>query len=227
MTTELDDILSQLTGPQPEWKHFHDDRRKLGIAKLYLLREQIAAVLGGQIVQPENDYERHTVIDVAGVSVTVNPNGKPDRIKIGTHKLIGRGSDNWWYNACKALERDGKTPVTDISVTATKSPDALAKDIQRRLLPDAWDIVKRAELLMAEHNSDSAAMDAFATRFMSAVPGSTVSQNTAINPHERTMWVSGLRECRLHCSGGRETISLTVSSAPADTAIAFMQSLSK
>jgi hypothetical protein len=227
MTTELDDILSQLTGPQPEWKHFHDDRRKLAIAKLYLLREQIAAVLGGTIVQPENDYERHTVIDMDGISVTVNPNGKPDRLKIGTHKLIGRGCDNWWYNACKAIERDGKTPVTDISVTASKSPDAIAKDIQRRLLPDAWDIVKRAETLMAEHNRDLAAMDAFATRFMAAMPGSTVSQSTTSNPHERTMWVPGMRECRLYCCDGRETIGLTVSGVPADAAIAFLQSLAK
>ena len=73
----LSEALSKIKGVKPVWRHFHDeDYKRLPIAELYLLTEQLAEQLFWQVVESVNEsLEVHSTNATNGVVKLYIPAG--------------------------------------------------------------------------------------------------------------------------------------------------------
>ena len=231
--SELETIIDQLKYFKPSFWSRSKNQEKLMIAKQWLFREQLADALSA-VVEPINDddviWDTKLRLKEGDCELTISKERSDwNRVAITIWKLIGTRSQNMFYEAKKALDiPDGKI-VTYLTASVDRGAAAIAKDVQRKLIPVALEIIQKAEEMLGKKDVDQSRMDRFVDRFLKAVPDSGVCEGRSHTEHDVKVYVKGsINDVYLRCyKKDDEHIAFNCYSAPADLVIEFFQKVSE
>lgn len=228
----LEEMTSQLKYIKPNFTRFNSDQEKLMIARLWLFREQLADALEAAIKPVEYDDEVISAkirLREGDCELTVSKEKSDwDRVEIRIWKIIGHPR-NMFYDAKKSLEIGGREISTRLTASIDRGAAAVAKDVRRKLIPVAMEIVQKANEMLAKQETDQSRMDGFVDRFLKAVPGSSVCEGRSNNEHDVKVYVKGsINDVCLRCyEKDDEHIAFNCYSAPADLVIEFFQKVAE